>query len=60
MIERCNDLVHNMPEYALDYKYVVATLDGGILWFWGAWDDIDEANAAARENEFRVVLEVCK
>ena len=36
--------VKNVPEYAQqDFKYIVATAVGGILWFWGATNDYGEA-----------------
>ena len=50
--------IHNMPEYATAYKYVVATFDRGSLWFWGAWDDENKAREVAYERDNRIVLEV--
>lgn len=43
--------INNLPEYASQYKYIVATVDKGELWFWGAYDDEDEAREAAVEQE---------
>lgn len=39
-----NVIVKNVPEWVeKDFKYVVATAVGGILWFWGATNDYGEA-----------------
>lgn len=40
-------VVKNMP---LDvHDYIVARVFEGELWYWGSWDDHDEATKAARE-----------
>lgn len=41
--------VNNLPEYARDRKWIVATLDGDEFWFFGAYDDIRTAVDAAKE-----------
>jgi len=39
-----NVIVKNVLEWVeKDFKYVVATAVGGILWFWGATNDHGEA-----------------
>ncbi len=47
-------IVNNVKHYAMRKKYIVARkLDfvenGSDLFFWGAWDDLGEAVAAANE-----------
>lgn len=47
-------IVNNLSNYAKNYKYIVARrLDdvenGSDLWFWGAWDELEEATQAASE-----------
>ena len=49
--------VNNLPSYAARYKYVTARLVDGKLYFWGAYDERENAEAAA-ENIEGVVLEV--
>ena len=40
--------INNLPDYANDYKFVVARRDAsGALWFWGAWNDRNTANHVA-------------
>ena len=48
--------VNNVPEYAKDYKYIVCTTSDKELWFWGAYNDFDDALQAARER-FGVIIE---
>lgn len=48
--------VNNVPEYASEYPFIVATLDNGELWFFGAYDDFARANMAAHEGN-RVIIE---
>lgn len=45
-------IVNNMKPYARDKRFIVArrldfTENGSDLFFWGAWDDLGEAIAAA-------------
>lgn len=47
--------VNNVPGYAYDHKYVVARLCDGEYWFWGAWDDLKEAQRVAQEMDGIVV-----
>lgn len=42
-------LVKNCPVYALEHKYIVATLFDGKLWFYGAFDYEDTAESVRRE-----------
>ena len=39
--------INNMPDYANDYKYVVARIVDDDLWFWGAYNDYRKAINAA-------------
>ena len=46
--------VNNLYAYAKEKKYIVARQtddveNGSDLWFWGAWDDIRQAQDAANE-----------
>lgn len=41
--------INNRPDYANEYEYIVATEYNDELWFWGAYNDIGKAGAAARE-----------
>jgi hypothetical protein len=46
--------VNNLCEYAKNHKYIVARQtddveNGSDLWFWGAWDDLRQAQDAANE-----------
>ncbi len=41
-----------------DKKYIVARAINGELWFWGQWDDEDEARKVAEQFENGVVLEM--
>lgn len=49
--------VNSLPSYAARYKYIAARLVDGKLYFWGAYDERENAEAAA-ENIEGVVLEV--
>ena len=47
-------IVNNMKPYARDKRFIVArrldfTENGSDLFFWGAWDDLGEATAAAHD-----------
>lgn len=46
--------IQNMPNYAKDYNYIVATNVKGTYWFWGAYNDRDRANEVALEEGGRV------
>ena len=46
--------VNNIHEYAKNHRYIVARQtddveNGSDLWFWGAWDDLRQAQDAANE-----------
>ena len=43
--------VKNLPEYANEYKYIVASQIDGDLWFWGAWNDMKKAIRKCREED---------
>lgn len=49
--------INNMPDYANESNYVVATLVDGELWFWGAYDDYDKAQEAVQETGDRLIVE---
>lgn len=42
-------MIKNKPNYANDYRYIVARNCDGELWFWGAWNEFELAIDAARE-----------
>lgn len=41
--------VNNVPVYALKAHYWVCRQSDNELWFWGAWNDNDEAHRVAKE-----------
>lgn len=47
--------VKNLP--AITYRYVVARLIEGRLWFWGSWESFDDAFNVAVELENGIVVE---
>lgn len=44
---KCNVEVMNVPKN--HDKYIVARLSDGELWYWGSWNDEQDANIAAEE-----------
>lgn len=54
-------IINNMPKYAMERNYVVARYVDGSLWFYGAWDEINEATRIADElgNGLVVVPNEC-
>ena len=42
-------MIKNLPNYANEYKYIVARRINGELWFWGAWNNRNKANEVAIE-----------
>ena len=48
--------VKNLPEYANEYKYIVASQIDGDLWFRGAWNNMKKAISAAEEIGGKVVM----
>ena len=48
--------VKNLPEYANEYKYIVASQIDGDLLFWGAWNNMEKAIKAAEEIGGKVVM----
>ena len=48
--------VKNLPEYANEYKYIVASQIDGDLLFWGAWNNMKKAISAAEEIGGKVVM----
>lgn len=41
--------VQNVPEYALKKPYWVCRQSDNELWFWGAWNEKEEAYRVAKE-----------
>lgn len=41
--------IQNVPEYAKDYRYVVVRLLDNEYWFYGAYNDIEQAQRIAQE-----------
>ena len=41
--------IHNKPDYADDYEFVVARERDNEYWFWGAYEDGFRADKAASE-----------
>lgn len=52
--------IHNMPEYAKEYPYIVCTFDRGDLWYFGAFEDKNRAKEVAYQSDSRLVVEVCE
>ena len=48
--------IQNVPEYAKNYKYIVARRVDGELYFWGAWNDKDKANNISHELGDGIVI----
>ena len=42
-------IIHNKPDYADDYEFVVARERDNEYWFWGAYEDGFRADKAASE-----------
>lgn len=40
--------IENLPEYALEYKYIVCRIVDGKHWFYGAYNDVLKAANAAQ------------
>jgi hypothetical protein len=50
--------VENCPDYAKDYKLIVARAVNGKLWFYGAWNDYSEASRVAESlGDNAIILE---
>ena len=49
-------VIQNKPDYELS-KYIVAKAVDGQLWFWGTWNDLNEALKVARSFENGCVVE---
>ena len=49
--------INNIPEYAKEYRFIVARkdTDDNSLWFWGAWNNRNKANEVAIEIGGEVV-----
>lgn len=48
--------INNMPTYATDYSFIVATRVDDTLWFYGAYHDMAKANKVALEIGSAVVV----
>ena len=42
-------IIHNMPKYAEERNFIVARYVDGGLWFYGAWDEVEEAMRVSDE-----------
>ena len=40
-------IINNLPEYAIDHNYIVASVCDSNLWFYGAGDSEDKAYEVA-------------
>ena len=47
-------MINNTPDYAKENKYIVAIEEDGEFWFWGAFNDFNKAENAAREIEGKI------
>lgn len=54
--ERVKVTINNLPDYQLS-RYIVARVADGKLWFWGTWEDREEAERVAAELGNGVVVE---
>ena len=43
--------IHNVPEYAWDYKFIVYSNCNGEFWFFGAYNEVSKALAAFTEAQ---------
>ena len=50
----CRVTVRNVPEHA--EGYIVARVSDGSLWYWGCFDNKDDAEESARNVEGIVVI----
>lgn len=50
-----NTIINNLPRYAAEYDYIVASVVDGDLWFYGAWNDESRAYEVARSINGTVV-----
>ena len=57
-----NVKIENVPSYAKEHKFIVARVDDGLLWFWGAFDEECRAKEVADEVDGVVVenMEGCE
>lgn len=51
--------IKNLPDYANDYKYVVAREVDGDWWFWGAYNVFEKARSDAWRLGGEVFTEWC-
>ena len=49
--------VQNVPE--ITNKYIVARLVDGVLWYWGSWENFDDAFNVAVDFPNGIVVERC-
>lgn len=49
-----NITIHNVDDDCLDY--IVARICDGELWFWGSWDNLEDAKATAKEIDGIVLM----
>lgn len=41
--------INNLPDYYTEYAYIVFRVWDGECWFWGCWNDRQQAHEAAVE-----------
>lgn len=53
-------IINNLPDYATDYDYIVASVVDGNLWFYGAWNNANKAYEMARNIDGAVIKNPAK
>lgn len=53
-------IINNLPDYATEYGYIVASVVDGNLWFYGAWNNADKAYEVARSIDGAVIKNPAK
>lgn len=53
-------IINNLPDYATEYCYIVASVVDGNLWFYGAWNNADIAYKMARNIDGAVIKNSAK
>lgn len=53
---KCTVKVNNVPEYAGQYRYIVARLVDCALWFWGAYGTPERAAEAAGSLDSAIIV----
>ena len=54
-MDKCFQVIlKNMPEKV--ERFIVARLDNGSLWYWGSWDNLDDAKSVAEEFDNALIV----